>query len=542
MTAPFADALFRYADQDTDGATLSIALAAGTEHRRQRLEFIFGTPATVVVAAGGRLHLHWRLAQPARDPEARRRLEQATTAAAALVGGAPGSVHGKGKLIDVNADAELHLQAALSAVLDIPPEFRKATAEFRRAHSAAAGDGDTRAPAEPARARLARDDCHAEGQARAMTSDDRYQQHYARVQEVREENDFQAFVDSVNRDPGQLFEPHNLDIMAKLRRNDLPAYHTLRGDLKRCGNVDVFALDRAVDQLVANGPAEPASISQEALRARYWTLADIKNLAPPTWIIERLFASRTKALMFGESGRFKTMHLVDSLCRVAHGMDYHGLAVAASYPVCFIVNEDAYGFAVQRVQGWHLYHGRPDGRVIVMPANTKLDDPRNVELAIACARDAFGDERPIFGIDTWDRSINGNPNSTEDVNPALDGLDALLTAGELTVTASHSPWNDTNRTKGAVTFWANHETRIKAEKDQVTGGGLLDVLHHKNARAGLSLQFTFEQFDFKHCDVPTDTPDPATQLRLSGRAQGQDEECRVKALPRHQPAHLLQTA
>jgi hypothetical protein len=154
-------------------------------------------------------------------------------------------------------------------------------------------------------------------------------------------------------------------------------------------------------------------------------------------------------------------------------MDYHGLAVRASFPVCFIANEDAYGLAVQRVQGWHLYHGKPDGRVIVMPGNTKLDQPEDVARAIACSRDAFGAERPIFGMDTWDRSITGNPNSTEDVNPALSGLEALLTVGELTATNSHSPWSDKNRTKGAVTFWANHECRVKSEKDEATGRGSL---------------------------------------------------------------------
>jgi hypothetical protein len=39
--------------------------------------------------------------------------------------------------------------------------------------------------------------------------------------------------------------------------------------------------------------------------------------------------------------------------------------------------------------------------VIVMPGNTKLDQPEDVERAIACARDAFGEQRPIFVIDTW---------------------------------------------------------------------------------------------------------------------------------------------
>jgi hypothetical protein len=248
-----------------------------------------------------------------------------------------------------------------------------------------------------------------------------------------------------------------------------------------------------------------AAAAPQPIRSYYWTLDDIAALEPPEWIIGEMLPRRVKALIFGESGHYKTMHAVDALCRQAHGMDYHGLVVTGSYPVCFIANEDAYGLAVQRVQGWHLHYGRPNGRVIIMPGNTKLDHPEDVERAIACARDAFGEERPIFAIDTWDRSISGNPNSTEDINPALSGLDALLAVGELTLTISHSPWNDKNRTKGAVTFWANHDTRIKAEKDEETGRGTLEVVHHKNARSGLIIEFTFEQFDFEHRNMQTNT-------------------------------------
>lgn len=274
------------------------------------------------------------------------------------------------------------------------------------------------------------------------------------------------------------------------------------------------------------------------IRSHYWTLDDIKNLEPPEWIIDSLLPRRAKALIFGESGAYKTMHAVDQFCRVAHGIDYHGLDIGTSCPVCFIANEDAYGLAVQRLQGWHLYYGKPSGRVIVLPGNTRLDQPGDVERAIACARDAFGDERPVFVIDTWDRSISGNPNSTEDVNPALSGIDALLASAEAAVTISHSPWSDSNRTKGSVTFWANHDTRIKVEKDATTGRGTLEVIHHKNARAGLELAFDFEHFEFDHCGTATDTLIPQRDFehkpsRVGGSAKrqlGSNEQIVLDAL------------
>jgi hypothetical protein len=330
-----------------------------------------------------------------------------------------------------------------------------------------------------------------------------YEQFLESAERVRLENLRIGLLENVRLNPGWPFHPDRLKAFAQLRREDPPTWHFYRGCLDQA-RVPVRDLDRALDELDQKQGAN-GEIPLGGVRSFYWTLEDIKALEPPTWLIEGLMARRAKALIFGESGHYKTMHAVDALCRVAHGMDYHGLEVGASFPVVFIANEDAYGLAVQRVQGWHLYHGKPSGRVIVLPCNTRLDQPDDVARAIACARDAFGDERPIFVIDTWDRSISGNPNSTEDVNPALSGLDALLAVGELTVTISHSPWSDKNRTKGAVTFWANHDCRIKAEKDEATGRGVLKLIHQKNARAGMELGFEFEQFDFEHRGEPTNT-------------------------------------
>jgi AAA domain len=238
--------------------------------------------------------------------------------------------------------------------------------------------------------------------------------------------------------------------------------------------------------------------SKQPIRSRYWTLEDIERLDDPEWIVDRLIAKMWKTLSFGESGTYKSHHAVDRYCHVGHDMEYHGLAVSTC-PICFIANEDAYGLAVHRVEGWHKYYGKPKGRVIVIPGNVKLDRPEDVETAIAATRDAFGTETKVgYVIDTWDRSLTGNPNDAAVVNPALDGLEALLASnGAFTDTISHSPWNDRERTKGPVTFWANHDTRLKYEKFESSGRGTIKVIHHKNAAPGLLLTFEFEQFDFE---------------------------------------------
>jgi putative DNA primase/helicase len=171
-----------------NGLALSVELDADAERGRKRLEFLFGVPATVVVASGGiytdpktgeakpKLHLHWRLKEPTRDAEAHKRLKQARAMATALVGGDasnkpvvhpirwPGSVHRKGepklcRIVALNPDAEIDLQDALSILLDIQPEFRKA--DGRGSGTAPSGDGEDRETPELVRALLAGEDLHS---------------------------------------------------------------------------------------------------------------------------------------------------------------------------------------------------------------------------------------------------------------------------------------------------------------------------------------------------------------------------------------------
>jgi AAA domain len=167
-----------------NGLALSVELDADAERARKRLEFLLG-PATVVVASGGaytdpktgeakpKLHVHWRLKEPTREPEAHKRLKQARGMATALVGGDasnkpvvhpirwPGSVHRKAEpklcqILQINPDAEIDLQSALATLLDIQPEFRKTEAASDRF----AGGGEERGDAELVRALLAGEDYH----------------------------------------------------------------------------------------------------------------------------------------------------------------------------------------------------------------------------------------------------------------------------------------------------------------------------------------------------------------------------------------------
>lgn len=132
-----------------NGVALSVEIDEGdTGSARARLEGLIG-PATVVMASGGvwadpetgevhpKLHLHWRLNEPTREPDDHSRLRMARDIAAQLSGGDPtgkpvvhplrwpGSWNQKdtrsprlAKIIALNPDAEIDLSDAIEALTD----------------------------------------------------------------------------------------------------------------------------------------------------------------------------------------------------------------------------------------------------------------------------------------------------------------------------------------------------------------------------------------------------------------------------------------
>ena len=130
------------------GLVLSVEADHDPARARQRLEFLLG-PATVVVASGGqwtdpatgevqdKLHLHWRLREPARTTEEHAALKQARDLACTQVGADPttktivhplrwpGSWHRKAEprlcRIVALTDSELDLGEALDVLSDLHP-------------------------------------------------------------------------------------------------------------------------------------------------------------------------------------------------------------------------------------------------------------------------------------------------------------------------------------------------------------------------------------------------------------------------------------
>jgi len=288
----------------------------------------------------------------------------------------------------------------------------------------------------------------------------------------------------------------------------------------------------------------------------FWCVRDMRALKAPRYVVESLIPDQSLALIFAPSGHYKTMTAVDLVLSIAYKADFHGLKVEPM-PIVYVANEDAYGLARQRVLGWLDFHGCEGERVVVIPGDVLLNDPDTPNRILATARAAFPDDKR-FGVvlDTWDKSIGGDPDKTSEVVPAVRAMEAMLKAGAAFVlTLSHTPWTNPDRSKGSVTSWASYAARIKTERDEATGVGTLTVLHMKNGTSGLQLKFEYERHAFevegesttalvprRLMDASTRTPPPvAKKQRKLGDNEVIVKDALVAAIHDHghelQPAH-----
>ena len=229
----------------------------------------------------------------------------------------------------------------------------------------------------------------------------------------------------------------------------------------------------------------------------FWRVADMRALKPPTYIVDRLIPDNALTLIFAPSGHYKTMTAVDLVLSLAYKNDFHGLALEPM-PIVYVANEDAYGVARQRIVGWLDYYGHDGERIVVIPGDVLLSDPDTPARILATGAVAFPGERFGVVLDTWDKSIGGDPDKTSEVVPAVRRMEEMTKGGvcAFVLTLSHTPWNNPDRSKGSVAFWASQASRIKAERNEETGYGTLEVLHMKNGQANLRLEFEYETHEF----------------------------------------------
>ena len=264
----------------------------------------------------------------------------------------------------------------------------------------------------------------------------------------------------------------------------------------------------------------------------FWRVSDMRALKAPTFVVDRIIPDGSRTLIIAPSGHYKTMTAVDLVLSVAYKADFHGLAVEPM-PIIYVANEDAYGVARQRILGWLDYHGHEDERIVVIPGDVLLSDPETPARILATGASAFPGERFGVVLDTWDKSLGGDPDKTAEVVPAVLRMEELTRGGvcAFVLTLAHTPWSNSDRSKGSVAFWASQEARINVERNEQTGEGSLDVLHVKNGQPGLHLEFEYQLHEFGAEDERASTLIPIRKMDAPEQRDAKSTKGRRKLGP-----------
>jgi DNA-binding MarR family transcriptional regulator len=215
----------------------------------------------------------------------------------------------------------------------------------------------------------------------------------------------------------------------------------------------------------ANGRAQLAEAMQ------LYSIEDLRNLPPVSWLIDRLLVARAFVVLYGPSGVGKSFFALDLALTVAAGTPWlDGSATTAGW-VLYIAAEGSAGLT-KRIDAWTAAREIPEpDRIRFLPDAVNLLDPRSVasaELTIA----AMPEPPALIAIDTLARTlIGGDENSARDVGLFIAAVDQLrAAAGGCTALIVHHTGKKGDDERGSSALRGAADQMLALTHD--TGGSL----------------------------------------------------------------------
>lgn len=193
---------------------------------------------------------------------------------------------------------------------------------------------------------------------------------------------------------------------------------------------------------------------------------EIAQLPTPLWLIDNTLPSNALVVLFGEKGSLKTFLALMWSLHVTLGLDWHDRAVRSG-TVVYLYSEGRTGIG-PRVAALKRYYGI-DGKlgILFLPRRVTVNDAGDCKdlLEAIAARTAPAGVGLIV-VDTLNRNMDGNENSSEDMGAFVRGCDTLREATGATVVAIHHKGHgDSDRSRGSSVLEAAADTVIFCSRD-----------------------------------------------------------------------------
>lgn len=231
---------------------------------------------------------------------------------------------------------------------------------------------------------------------------------------------------------------------------------------------------------------------------------------PMDWQIRDLFESDTILLTVGDPSGGKSFLMLDMAASIATGIPFHGRAVKPG-PVVYIAGEGHNGIA-RRLSAWQIRRERDltDAPLYVSEMPASIGDPINTA-AVLEAIDDIGEQPALVVLDTLNRNMAGDENSTLDMHAFIAACDEIRTAYRCTVgLVHHTGHGDKSRARGSSVLHGAIDTTLLVEKD---AAGIVTVTNTRQKDAPHVDPFSF-RFVTVELGFDNDDGTPATSAVL----------------------------
>lgn len=200
-------------------------------------------------------------------------------------------------------------------------------------------------------------------------------------------------------------------------------------------------------------------------RFRLYDDDEIGALPGVAWLIDGLLPRNGLGILVGEKGGLKSFLALDLAAHVCLGLDWHGRQVFPG-SVVYVYAEGQIGIR-SRIAAWKAYTGVQSLGLLVLPqrvAVNELVDVRDLLEAIE-ARHRLPTLQLVI-VDTLNRNMTGNENSSEDMSAFVRGCDGLReTTGAAVLVVHHVGHGADTRSRGSSVLEAAADTVILCSRD-----------------------------------------------------------------------------
>jgi hypothetical protein len=224
----------------------------------------------------------------------------------------------------------------------------------------------------------------------------------------------------------------------------------------------------AIRRLAGHAPGkEDRGEGQKSTAPRFEKIGDIE-IKPIDWIIKGFLTSGDLAMVYGDSGTYKSFFTIALAGAVACGVDFFGISLRKPGSVFYIASEGQGGI-VRRFKGWaqNNRYDLKDRPIYRYSASANLIEATGV--LYAAIEEALKTEAapPVLAvIDTLAASLGGDDSDTGDSSLGLAALGKLRGKfpGMAFVLVHHTGHNEKTRARGAYLWRAAMDVEYRLEK------------------------------------------------------------------------------